>query len=228
MDWKMRATEFITEIYKISSGNFVGDANDVGHEFTPKTAKPLPGGSGMLYSVKNRGAEEKVITIYNPKEKEAIGSLVLEYSVWHSAIMPNSYIVDTVAVLNKYRGQGYGLALYGIALSELKFTLIAGDSQTPNGRKSWVNLASIPGVEVKGLVGIYDETFDDYDLDTDDVIENIMNLGAQYLGNHKERHYFAFDVVEGTGELQPAIKNELSAVYSDNEYKATLYARWVG
>jgi len=227
----MRATEFITEIYKLSSGDFVGDANDVGHDFNPKTAKPLPGGNGMLYSVTivtMRSAAEKIITIYNPKKKEAIGSLAIEYSIGYSDIFPNPYVVNTVAVLNKYRGQGYGMALYGIALTELKFTLIAGDSQTPASRRSWVNLASIPGVEVKGIVEISDEKFDDYDLDTNDVIDNIMRLGAQHIGEVNDQHFFAFDVVEGKGELQPAVKNELSELYGYKEYNATLYARWGG
>jgi len=226
----MRATEFITEIYKLSTGDFVGNADEVGHYFNRKKSKPLPGGSGMLYSV-DIGydyANDLNITIFNPAENEEVGRIYISPSEGYSKILPKPYHVDAVAVLNKYRGQGYGMALYGIVLSELKLTLISGDSQTPAGRKSWVNLASIPGVEVKGIVEISDEKFDDYYHDTNRVIKNIMNLGAQHIGEYYGQHYFAFDVVEGKGELRPAVKNELSTIYGSGDYDVNLFAKWTG
>ena len=43
------------------------------------------------------------------------------------------------------------MALYGIALSILKLTLVAGATQTQHGARQWLKLSQIPGVEVMGM-----------------------------------------------------------------------------
>jgi GNAT superfamily N-acetyltransferase len=58
--------------------------------------------------------------------------------------------VETVVTDPDYRGQGMGKALYGIALSILKLTIEAGETQTKFGQAMWLMLNSIPGVEVMG------------------------------------------------------------------------------
>lgn len=145
--------------------------------------------------------------------------------------------VGTITVHEKYRGIGLAKALYGIALSIMKVILVAGDSQTPGGRRNWVSLSSIPGVEVKGYVRI-DKDFVtpkhwDYKPKSND---HLMNLGGQYLGTYQGDEYWAFDVVPGAkgAELAPAVKNALSkhlykADYSISTYAyAGLYAIWTG
>lgn len=174
-----------------------------------------------------------------------VGELSLKK--WHGPIK-NAWRVDTVTVNEDYRKGGFGLSLYGIALTILKLTLIAGDSQTPGGRQNWVNLASIPGVEVKGIFAIDDSEFggrralpkkatnyakNDYE-DMQDVaqdnIEMLMSLGMQYIGKagyaNDPARYFAFDVVGAKGELAPAVANKLSKIYGN--YATDLFARWVG
>jgi GNAT superfamily N-acetyltransferase len=58
--------------------------------------------------------------------------------------------VETVITDPDYRGRGMGKALYGIALSILKLTIEAGETQTKFGQAMWLMLDSIPGVEVLG------------------------------------------------------------------------------
>ena len=87
--------------------------------------------------------------------------------------------------------------------------LVAGSKQTPDGRKMWLKLHSIPGVEVKGLVRLDKEEDDDSQLDA------IMQLGGELVGTSKFLNIFSFDVQPGNNELKPAIKNKLSQLYSD-------------
>jgi len=63
-------------------------------------------------------------------------------------------------------------------------------------------------------------------------------LGGQYIGPSKQLtwqsskpagvHYFAFDVVPGSGELAPAVKTELSKIYDGHGAETGLYAMWNG
>jgi len=132
-------------------------------------------------------------------------------------------------------------ALYGIVLTILKRPLLAGTSQTPGGRRNWVSLASIPGVEMKGWVSL-DET----ELDASKrgwgrtspakVEKNIDIIMGQLGGDHigagpSGDKYFAFDVrPNATGtELEAAVKTKLSQVYGSNyNTDAGLYAVWAG
>jgi GNAT superfamily N-acetyltransferase len=149
--------------------------------------------------------------------------------------------VSTITVDEDYRGAGIAKALYGIVLTILKRPLLAGTSQTPGGRRNWVSLASIPGVEMKGWVAL-DET----ELDASErgwgrasptkvekTIDTIMGeLGGQHIGkNSYGTDYFAFDVRPNTTgtELEAAVKTKLSQVYGSNyNSNAGLYAVWTG
>ena len=149
--------------------------------------------------------------------------------------------VDTITVDEDYRGGGIAKALYGIVLTIMKRPLLAGSSQTPGGRRNWVSLASIPGVEMKGYI-----SFDEDDLDTrrspysmttpakaNKNIDTIMGeLGGQHIGRGRYGDdYFAFDVKPNTTgtELEAAVKTKLSQVYSGNyNSNAGLYAVWNG
>jgi hypothetical protein len=139
-----------------------------------------------------------------------------------------------------YRGVGIAKALYGIVLTILKRPLLAGTSQTPGGRRNWVSLAGIPGVEMKGYI-----SFDEDDLDTrrnpysmttpakaNKNIDTIMGqLGGQYIGKSRFGDvYFAFDVKPNTTgtELEAHVKTKLSAVYGNYNSDAGLYAVWTG
>lgn len=161
---------------------------------------------------------------------------------------PNAFEVGAITVDEDYRGQGLGLALYGIAINVLNISLISGDSQTPSGRKNWINLASIPGCEVVGYISI-DETAlaavevtpdvqwrEAHNTKAETLIDRIMNVGAEYLGTWKNRrgnqHTFIYPVTSnGTNtELQNAVKGSDVQVYGarDDRLESGLLARWVG
>jgi GNAT superfamily N-acetyltransferase len=156
-----------------------------------------------------------------------IGKLVLENVRYFP--LKGALQVDTITVDEDYRGQGVAKSMYGVALSILRRPLLAGRSQTPGGRRNWLSLASIPGVEIKGYVMINKARFDNPNSSED--IDIIMGqLGGQYIGPSKPPgiHYFAFDVVTGSGELAPAVKTKLSKIYDDDGSRTGLYAIWTG
>jgi GNAT superfamily N-acetyltransferase len=81
---------------------------------------------------------------------ESPGQLIGKLSVEQEKDFPlrRAVQVSTITVDEDYRGVGIAKALYGIVLTILKRPLLAGTSQTPGGRRNWVSLASIPGVQM--------------------------------------------------------------------------------
>ena len=175
---------------------------------------------------------------------KAPGQLIGKLSVSEAKYFPlkGAVQVDTITVDEDYRGVGLAKALYGIVLTIMKRPLLAGSSQTPGGRRNWLSLASIPGVEMKGYFSMDEEEIDPvaakgpYSMTTpaqvNKNIDIIMGqLGGQYMG--KGRHddeYFAFDVQPDTTkqELKAYVDTKLSKVYGGYNSDTGLYAVWTG
>lgn len=187
------------------------------------------------------------------RKLKAPGQLIGELTVEKAKSFPlkNAVKVGTITVDEDYRGIGLAKALYGIVLTILKLPLLAGTSQTPGGRKNWVSIAGIPGVEMKGYVSLHEldlhtaktkpndaewtKRFNKkQNIRTEQNIDTIMGqLGGQYIGKGSlGGQYFAFDVKpNSTGkELESAVKTKLSTVYTsiDTDYYSGLYAVWSG
>ena len=165
---------------------------------------------------------------------QLIGKLEISSARWFP--LPSAVQVEVITVDEGYRGQGIAKALYGIVLTIMKLPLVAGDSQTPGGRINWVSLASIPGVEVKGYVGL-----EKYELvpnmpsqakRAEQNIDTIMGeLGGNYIGQSLAgRHIFAMDVQPNTTgkELEAYVKTKMSKIYGNTKFHAGLYATWTG
>jgi GNAT superfamily N-acetyltransferase len=282
----MRATEFISEIERLSPSGFSGGKEYLDSYGREKSVRELPGGSGLLYSVTNDSGDF-IIRIWDKANKgefqaapisterpawysrrewasridwikqkdarrkaafdSAPGKLIGELTVnnmGQSFPVPGAVKVGTITVDEDYRGGGIAKALYGVVLTIMKRPLLAGSSQTPGGRRNWMSLSQIPGVEMKGYLRIDDKDFEvnpdprnSYDrVDnkrTEERIDVIMGkLGGQYIGkNNKGIHYFAFDVRPNTTkkELQAHVDTNLSKVYSSGYSSGGgLYAVWTG
>jgi len=176
------------------------------------------------------------------KDLNTPGQLIgkLSVSTVYGFPLKGAVQVDTITVDEDYRGGGIAKALYGIVLTIMKRPLLAGSSQTPGGRKNWVSLAGIPGVQMKGYV-----SFDEDDLDTrpspysmttpaqaNKNIDTIMGeLGGQHIGRGRYGDdYFAFDVKPNTTgtELEAYVDTKLSKVYGNYNSSTGLYAIWTG
>jgi len=66
----MRAGEFVTEIERISKSGYEGGKDAMKYDYgREKTIRPLPGGSGLLYSITDGGGDYE-IKIWDPRVKE--------------------------------------------------------------------------------------------------------------------------------------------------------------
>lgn len=238
-------SEYLEEIRKLNKTDYSGGKSALGSEKAPSRAKPLPGGSGYKYLVK-KGRIQLTVNIYDPENNGEIIAQLNASPLGKNFPLDNALTVDTITVDEKYRGGGLAKALYGIILSILKFPLVAGGSQTPGGRKNWVSLSKIPGVELFGYMKIHDKAFDNDSnyftkkSSADVTIDTLMRkLGAQYIGKiNKDRwsssdiHFFSFDVSPNTSEkeLKSTVNTELSKVYDNDSiaFDVGLYAVWTG
>ncbi len=223
----MRATEFVTEIEKMDQSQYRGGKDTLDSYSTPgkKHLRALPGGSDLMYSITS-DAYGSYVHIVDPgipgiTKPSIVASLSLV-----KGVIPDSVQVGAITVDEDYRGRGLAKALYGIVLTIMKKTLISGSSQTPGGRRNWLSLASIPGVEIKGLLDLANFQLEK-SKQVDNTIDQLMQLGGQFVARDNNDTYWAFDVVPGNGQLAPAVKNKLSKLYG---YDSTnlLMATWTG
>lgn len=222
----MRAHQFIPEIEAMPQSQYQGGKKQLGN-YRPAAKKylqPLPGGTDLLYSVsKDSKFGGFNVNIVDPGTRPmVVGSLYLR-----PGPIPDSLQVGTITVDEDYRGQGLAKAMYGVVLTIMRKILVSGQSQTPGGRRNWLSMASIPGVEVQGLIAIPDYLFNNTRPWAKKQTDLLMQLGGQFVSQTNNYTYWTFDVVPGNGQLEPYIKNSLSKLYgydADN----LLMAKWTG
>jgi len=212
-------------------------------EFQPRSIGPRP----SYYTRREWASRVEYEQARNVRRKaefdqspgKLIGKLTVDI-VGRSFPLPGAVQVGIITVDEDYRGVGIAKALYGVVLTIMKRPLLAGTSQTPGGRRNWMSLSQIPGVQMKGYFSV-----DDDELDTDPTlqgtrsatraeknIDTIMGkLGGEYIGqNNYGDHYFAFDVKPNTTgkELEAYVNTQLSKVYGGYDSSGGLYAVWTG
>jgi GNAT superfamily N-acetyltransferase len=169
----------------------------------PKT-KPLPGGSRFSYAVNKPEAEHIEIMIFDGK------ILAAEMDLYYTQDFMKTWKVDTVVVDPDFRGQGLGKALYGIALSILKLTVEAGETQTRHGQQMWLMLNSIPGVEVLG-----------YNMERTD--EYKPKPGDTIVDQNKNWTRYTFPVKPGSSSMRSGRRG--TGIYTS---QASMIAKWTG
>ena len=111
-----------------------------------------------------------------------------------------------------------------------KQILVAGEEQTPGGRRNWLSLASIPGVEVRGYLKLPDTWFESRRaraVNIDQLLKDIMALGAEHIGTKNGEHFFGFPIVPGQTELKAPVVNTIRT-YGASALETGLYAKWTG
>jgi hypothetical protein len=223
----------ITEIVSMPASGFRGGRRSIEDRVDPKTLKPLPGGSGLAYSIQTEILQSRnrsirfnyvLILIVDPEKSKTQPIAFLKLEEDNSLpIRGKPLKVELITVDEAYRGQGLAKAMYGIVLTILKRPLVSGEAQTPGGKRNWLSLSSIPGVEVKGVINVSNAYLEG----STKLADKIMQLGGQFISKNQYVSYWAFDVVPGDGQLAPAVKNTLSKIYGyDSDVK--LVATWHG
>jgi GNAT superfamily N-acetyltransferase len=196
----------LDEIARIPQSE-LGDWGETGTLAPPKTPvkkKELPGGSGYTYAVEKTGQGNIEIMIFDGDD------LAAELDLFETQDVLNTWGVETVVVERPYRGQGLGKALYGIALSILKLTIEAGQTQTRHGQAMWLMLNSIPGVEVKGYNMVPTDRYQPNKNDT------IVKQDVDWTR-------YTFPVESGTRSMRSARRG--TGLYNS---QATMIAKWTG
>ena len=224
----------LKEIAAMAADQFAGGKDMLDYMPPPskKRLRPLPGGTDLMYAIETMGPETRV-QIVDPGMPGITRPVVVAVLNLDPSSLPNTVQVGSITVDEDYRGRGLAKSLYGIVLTIMRKNLVSGDSQTPGGRRNWLSLATIPGVEVRGLVRIPNQIFDMERTATvwrkyaDRIMDQIMELGGQFYSKDGNSTYWLFDVVPGKTSLKPAVQNALSRLYgyeSDN----LLLATWTG
>jgi ribosomal protein S18 acetylase RimI-like enzyme len=218
--------EDLTEIENMPAKQFVGGKHMLNTRKRPakRNLQPLPGSTDLLYAVDQDRHGERVVIVDPGVSTGTKPQVVAALYLAPVDYLPNTMQVISITVNEDYRGRGLAKALYGIVFTKMRKNLLSGDAQTPGGKRNWMSLASMPGVEVKGMVRIPNDIFDMHKTHTpslpvqkyyDQTMDQIMELGGQFFYDNKTNglSYWLFDVVPGDGRLQPYVKNSLSKLY---------------
>ena len=184
-----------------------GDFGDKGTITAPKhniKKKPLPGGSQFTYAVNKTGTGDLEIMIFDGE------TIAAELDLFETQDVTGAWRVETVVVDPDYRGRGLGKALYGIALSILKLTIEAGETQTRHGQQMWLMLNSIPGVEVVG-----------YNMEPTDKYRS--KPGDTVVDQNKDWTRYTFPVKPGTSSMRSGRRG--TGIYTS---RASMIAKWTG
>jgi GNAT superfamily N-acetyltransferase len=193
----------IMEIARIPQGDF-GDADTLRSPKYDVEKKELPGGAGFTYAVGKPNAEDLEIMIFDGN------TLAAELDLFYTQDATKAWRVNTVAVNPEYRSRGLGKALYGIALSILRLTLEAGDTQTRHGQRMWLMLNSIPGVEVMG-----------YNMERTAGYK--PRPGDEIVAQNKDWTKYTFPVRPGVNSMRSGRRG--TGMYTS---QASMIAKWTG
>jgi GNAT superfamily N-acetyltransferase len=202
-DTRVWETE-LAEIARIPQGDF-GDEETITQPTYKIKKKPLPGGAGYTYAVSKNDPEVMEIMIFDGD------TLAAEMDVFATLDPLKTWRVETVATAPAYRGKGLGKALYGIALTILKLTLEAGETQTKHGQAMWIKLNSIPGVEVLGYAMTPTDTYR-------------AKPGDHVVDQNERWTRFTFPVEPGKRSMRSTRPG--TGIYS-SQY-VSMIARWTG
>jgi ribosomal protein S18 acetylase RimI-like enzyme len=197
-----------------------------------KNLTPLPGGSGLQYGTIPR-SDDGNYCIAIVSGEDIVGMLVLKPV--RGFPLNDAYSVEFVTVDESLRGMSIAKSLYGIALSILKFAIVAGESQTVGGRRNWISLSKVPGVKIMGWGWVEEMDTPDRASLSPQAKANLKQIQQQFernmarAGGHQIsteagaaewgrkiiKHWYLFPVTAGTREFKTQA-NAVKIYYNDH------------
>lgn len=235
----MKLKELIVEIERIPDEDYTG-----GRDYILDTKylkwvmahhlKPLPGGSDLMFHV-YYDDDTCIVTIWDPTNTafQEYGTPIGKMTLDHDFTFPikKTYRVEAITVDEAYRGRSIAKSLYGIALTILGFNLISGSSQTSGGRRNWLSLYAVPGVEVMGWVEISEEIITASSVAIDELLGKIggIDVGTLMHTYQHDTHVFMFEVQPNPAgdALVEKVNSFLTYVYDPAVFSTGLFAHWV-
>jgi len=193
---------------------------------------PLPGGSGLQYGTIPHG-DDGNYGIAIVSDEDIVGMLVLKPV--RGFPLKDAYSVEFVTVDESRRGMSIAKSLYGIALSILKFAIVAGESQTVGGRRNWISISKVPGVKIMGWGWVEEMNTPDRASLSPEAKKNLKQIqqrfersmeragghqisteaGAAEWGRKITKHWYLFPVTAGTREFKTQA-NAVRIYYNDH------------
>lgn len=127
---------------------------------------------------------------------------------------PNLFSIELVRVKESMQSKGIGKIIYNTLLHELNVTLVTDVYQTPGGAKVWNWLSRNQDVEVLAYLHLLNDS-----AITDDMIDNIMELGGQY-----DDGFFFFDVDTGGDEAKFEIERAIKLYHAEDASDTKKYS----
>ena len=197
-----------------------------------KNLTPLPGGSGLQYGTIPR-SDDGNYCIAIVSGEDIVGMLVLKPV--QGFPLNDAYSVEFVTVDESLRGMSIAKSLYGIALSILKFAIVAGESQTVGGRRNWISLSKVPGVKIMGWGWVEEMNTPERASLSPEAKNNLKQIQQQFernmarAGGHQIsteagaaewgrkiiKHWYLFPVTAGTREFKTQA-NAVRIYYNDH------------
>lgn len=200
--------------------------------------KPLPGNDRYTYVIGDLDPYGSIY-VFDPND---LSYFVGKLDLSSFTVFKNTLRVMSIMVHPKYRGQGIAKSLYKLVLMPkpygLGMILMSDDIQTPGGKRNWVSISQIPGMEVTGLIKI-SKNLEHPDEDVEDdsvkiITDLIGKVGGVYYADNKFSYYFQIPVNVSPTRLENSIKSSLIKIYPNDLFKAGefytsyLMAKYVG
>lgn len=174
----------------------------------------------FAYNITQNGELINMYYSYSPDMYQHVGFLVTEPA---RSVIRGARRVRMIAVHPQFQRRGLATKLYDIFFDKVGRYLISDYQQSPGGRRMWAGLAENPKLEVVGLIGIDPDLFhtdpDSYygvsNREYDALWKKLMDIGAQYLREKDERHWFLVPVKHLVKQLDILQHFRL---YSDDEH----------
>lgn len=254
----MRSQEFLPEIERLSRQDYTGGKSSLYAGRGRKQYRPLPGGSGLLYTIEAGGRYDgPMVKLWTPvtdqpepqrDSYEYADEFRQRYQTWQRQKSRGQFPPQIIAVLNLENTQ-FPLpgALQvgsitvdedyrGQGLAKALYGIVLSIMRRPLVAGS----SQTPGgrrnwVSLSQIPGV---TIQGYVAIADDRIETytdeiMTRLGGNYLGHmpQQHKHYWNFPVqTNRTGqELEALVKSQLAKIYNEHYSIGTgLYAVWSG
>lgn len=243
-----RFKQFISEVTLLSKSEFDPKGSDFKIRHVELEArenkKPLPGYDEYTYTITEKDNRVFIYIFDNKNPDMFIGYLQIE-SLYSYSLPKGAVMVSPLMVHPNYRRQGIAKTMYKMFLEKppkgLGKILVSDSSQTRGGQMAWASLASIPGIEITGLIKLqkprpqgpgagFRVTSAEMEKDLMDTYDDLFGkVGGVYLEENDYYYFYQIPVSAIGKKLENGIKSSKIKIYKSSgegtSYESFLMAK---
>lgn len=226
--------QFISEVTLLSKSEFDPKESDFKIRHVEQEAlenkKPLPGYDGYTYTITEKDNRVFIYVFDNKNSDVFIGYLQIE-SLYSYSLPKGAVMVTPLMVHPNYRQQGIAKTMYKMFLEKppkgLGKILVSDSSQTRRGQMAWASLASIPGIEITGLIKLkkpksagqvgFRITSAEMEKDLMDTYDDLFGkVGGVYLEENDYYYFYQIPVSAIGKKLENGMKSSKIKIYKSS------------